>query len=101
MVSAVTSYSCILAPFVLYWYPLFLLPPSPPSLSPSLPSLPFPLLSLSCQVMTNIHGESEWEPCFVVKDVDLPTGYYLGMSAATGDLAGTQSKALTSGLLLE
>lgn len=46
--------------------------------------------------MTNIHGESEWEPCFVVKDVDLPTGYFLGMSAATGDLAGTQSKALTS-----
>lgn len=24
----------------------------------------------------------------MVRDVDLPTGYFLGMSAATGDLAG-------------
>lgn len=36
-------------------------------------------------VMMNIHGG--WSSCFSVQDVDLPTGFYLGMSAATGDLA--------------
>lgn len=36
----------------------------------------------------NIDGEPEWSPCFSVEDIDLPTGYYLGLSAATGDLAG-------------
>ena len=40
------------------------------------------------QVLTNIYGDSNWEHCFAVPDVDLPTGYFLGMSAATGDLAG-------------
>ena len=40
------------------------------------------------QVLTNIYGQSDWNHCFVVPDVDLPTGYYLGMSAATGELAG-------------
>ncbi len=29
----------------------------------------------------------EWETCFVASDVDLPAGYYFGVSAATGDLA--------------
>jgi mannose-binding lectin 2 len=38
-------------------------------------------------VLTNIHGDSDWDHCFVVPDVDLPTGYFLGVSAATGDLA--------------
>ena len=38
--------------------------------------------------MTNINGKDNWNTCFIVPDVDLPTGYYLGMSAATGDLAG-------------
>ena len=42
----------------------------------------------SLQVMTNINGKDNWNTCFIVPDVDLPTGYYLGMSAATGDLAG-------------
>ena len=46
------------------------------------------LCSHSMQVLTNIHGVSDWNHCFVVPDVDLPTGYFLGMSAATGDLAG-------------
>ena len=39
-------------------------------------------------MLTNIHGDADWDHCFVVPNVDLPTGYYLGMSAATGDLAG-------------
>jgi len=38
-------------------------------------------------VLLNIDGEREWKPCFMVKDIDLPTGYYFGASAATGDLA--------------
>ena len=42
------------------------------------------------QVMTSIDGggDAEWKSCFNVGDVDLPTGYYFGFSAATGDLAG-------------
>lgn len=40
------------------------------------------------QILTNIHGDSDWDHCIVVPDVDLPTGYFIGMSAATGDLAG-------------
>lgn len=40
------------------------------------------------QVLTNIHGDSDWDHCFEVPDVDLPTGYFIGMSAVTGDLAG-------------
>ncbi|XP_064382377.1 vesicular integral-membrane protein VIP36-like [Halichondria panicea] len=38
-------------------------------------------------VMTNIDGNDDWKTCFVVNDVDLPTGYYFGATAATGDLA--------------
>lgn len=39
--------------------------------------------------MTSIDGpESEWKVCFSTENVDLPTGYYFGVSAATGDLAG-------------
>lgn len=38
--------------------------------------------------MTNINGGHSWEPCFVINDVDLPTGYYIGFTATTGDLAG-------------
>ncbi len=38
--------------------------------------------------MTNIFGNDDWKTCFVVNDVDLPTGYYFGATAATGDLAG-------------
>lgn len=40
------------------------------------------------QVLTNIYGESDWDHCIEVPDVDLPTGYFIGMSAVTGDLAG-------------
>jgi mannose-binding lectin 2 len=36
----------------------------------------------------NINGGQEWHTCFMVSDVDLPTGYYFGFSAATGELAG-------------
>lgn len=46
--------------------------------------------------MTNIDGdESQWKMCFSATDVDLPTGYYFGVTAATGDLAGTTARKKT------
>ena len=36
----------------------------------------------------NINGDDNWSECFNAPNVDLPTGYYFGFSAATGDLAG-------------
>ncbi|KAF6029239.1 hypothetical protein EB796_012451 [Bugula neritina] len=38
-------------------------------------------------VSTDIDNKQNWEECFVVEGVHLPTGYYLGLTAATGDLA--------------
>uniref|UniRef100_A0A914V4I8 L-type lectin-like domain-containing protein n=1 Tax=Plectus sambesii TaxID=2011161 RepID=A0A914V4I8_9BILA len=37
-------------------------------------------------VWSDIRGQGVWEKCFSVGGVRLPTGYYIGMSAATGDL---------------
>jgi len=43
----------------------------------------------SCvQVFHNIEGDDNWAECFNAPNIDLPTGYYFGFSAATGDLAG-------------
>lgn len=38
-------------------------------------------------VSTDIDGKNTWKPCFSVDKVRLPTGYYFGASAATGDLS--------------
>ncbi|KAK2166726.1 hypothetical protein LSH36_36g05005 [Paralvinella palmiformis] len=38
-------------------------------------------------VSTDIEGKNNWKECFSVAGVRLPTGYYFGASAATGDLA--------------
>jgi hypothetical protein len=38
-------------------------------------------------VLVDAKNRNEWETCFVAPDVDLPAGYYFGVSAATGDLA--------------
>ncbi|XP_057381461.1 vesicular integral-membrane protein VIP36-like [Daphnia carinata] len=38
-------------------------------------------------VSTDIDNKSGWKPCFTVDGVRLPTGYYFGMSATTGDLS--------------
>lgn len=38
-------------------------------------------------VSTDISGKNEWAQCFKVSGVQLPTGYYMGVSAATGDLS--------------
>ncbi|XP_077296985.1 vesicular integral-membrane protein VIP36 [Arctopsyche grandis] len=38
-------------------------------------------------VSTDLDGKSAWKECFSVKGVLLPTGYYFGVSATTGDLS--------------
>lgn len=38
-------------------------------------------------VSTDLENRNEWKSCFVVNNVELPTGYYFGMSATTGDLS--------------
>lgn len=38
-------------------------------------------------VSTNIENRNEWKQCFQVSGVRLPTGYYFGASAETGDLS--------------
>lgn len=37
---------------------------------------------------TDIEGKNSWIQCFSVDGVRLPTGYYFGVTAATGDLSG-------------
>ena len=38
-------------------------------------------------VSLDIDNKAGWKPCFEVDGVKLPTGYYFGMSATTGDLS--------------
>lgn len=38
-------------------------------------------------VSTDIENKNVWKPCFTVEGVKLPTGYYFGASATTGDLS--------------
>lgn len=38
-------------------------------------------------VSTDMDGDSQWKNCFVVNNVELPTGYFFGVSATTGDLS--------------
>lgn len=35
----------------------------------------------------DLDNKREWEQCLQVKDVILPTGYYFGATATTGDLS--------------
>ena len=36
----------------------------------------------------DVDGKNTWKECFSVAGVKLPTGYFFGASAATGQLAG-------------
>lgn len=45
-----------------------------------------PLLVL--QVMTDVEDKNEWKNCIDIAGVQLPTGYFFGASAGTGDLSG-------------
>jgi len=38
-------------------------------------------------ISTDIEGKNTWKECFSAADVHLPTHYYFGFSAATGDLS--------------
>lgn len=38
-------------------------------------------------VSTDMESKAAWKECFRVEGVKLPTGYHLGVSAATGDLS--------------
>lgn len=38
-------------------------------------------------VHTSVDGTDDWNECFVVDNINLPTGYYMGFTAATGELA--------------
>jgi len=38
-------------------------------------------------VSHDLHNRRAWEPCFTIEGVQLPTGYYFGVSATTGDLS--------------
>jgi mannose-binding lectin 2 len=38
-------------------------------------------------VSTDINNENTWKECFT-SNIKLPTGYYFGFSAATGELSG-------------
>ena len=38
-------------------------------------------------VKTNVNNADNFEECFSVSGIELPTGYYFGLSAATGDLS--------------
>lgn len=38
-------------------------------------------------VSTDMENKAAWKECFSVRGIRLPTGYYFGMTAATGDLS--------------
>lgn len=38
-------------------------------------------------VSTDLEGKNAWKECFKVENVLLPTGYFFGASATTGDLS--------------
>lgn len=43
---------------------------------------------LVLQVMTDVEDKNEWKNCIDIAGVQLPTGYFFGASAGTGDLSG-------------
>lgn len=38
--------------------------------------------------MVDVEDRNEWKECIDIGGVRLPTGYFFGASAATGDLSG-------------
>lgn len=44
-------------------------------------------IQINVLVMTDLENKAVWKPCFSVDGVELPSGYYFGFSAATGDLS--------------
>ena len=52
------------------------------------PSVQNVMIGFLYQVSIDIEGKNAWKQCFAAEGVHLPTGYYFGASAATGQLAG-------------
>lgn len=50
--------------------------------------VPAVTLPWSLQVMTDVEDKNEWKNCIDIAGVQLPTGYFFGASAGTGDLSG-------------
>lgn len=46
------------------------------------------LLYIVSQIMVDVDDRNDWRECIDIGGVRLPTGYYFGSSAATGDLSG-------------
>lgn len=46
----------------------------------------FIVVNICVLVSTDIDNKAAWKECLSVKGVRLPTGYYFGITAATGDL---------------
>ncbi|MCP9263996.1 Vesicular integral-membrane protein VIP36 [Dirofilaria immitis] len=44
-------------------------------------------LGVNIQIYTDVLGTGQWKECMSVDGVQLPTGYYFGITAATGDLS--------------
>lgn len=47
----------------------------------------FGIISLLFTVSTDMENKAAWKECFSVRGIRLPTGYYFGITAATGDLS--------------
>ena len=56
---------------------------------------------LVLQVMTDVEDKNEWKNCIDIAGVQLPTGYFFGASAGTGDLSGERGLCLQEHMLLE
>lgn len=54
---------------------------------------------LVLQVMTDVEDKNEWKNCIDIAGVQLPTGYFFGASAGTGDLSGERGLCLQEYLL--
>lgn len=52
-------------------------------------------------VKTDIDGTGNWDDCFVAEGVHLPTGLYLGVTAATGDLSDNHDVVSIKTYMLE
>lgn len=48
------------------------------------------------QVMVDVDDKNEWKECIDIGGVRLPTGYFFGSSAATGDLSGRSEQDTTT-----
>lgn len=52
-------------------------------------------------VLMDVDGTGEWAECFRAEDVFLPTGLYLGVTAATGDLSDNHDLISIKTFMLE